>query len=185
MCFTQKRGLLRSGSATRGGSVPAVGYESWKSNLLHLHILKIGILTKDAVFWLILRSMPWSALKRHRGEGWPRQGEVTTTKRREGANRPEFSEPCRSMGWSPRASHALCVTFPKEIRCGNPTPWPGTAVVRAEKPLSGEEKATFNKENCCNYVAMIPASHPETSECSWLPVAGRETEARSFGPHWR
>lgn len=73
------------------------------------------------MFWLILHSVPWSALKCHQGEDWPSPGRGHDYKEAEAREkeraRRDFSECCRSMGWSLRASHALCVAFPKVIWC--------------------------------------------------------------------
>lgn len=57
--------------------------------------IRRSISTKEAVFWLIPHSVPWSALKCHR-EGWPRQGEVTTTKRQRQGRRSERDGICLS-----------------------------------------------------------------------------------------
>lgn len=68
-CVSHRNGDTLA-SAAQGRSIPADGYKILNSNLPHLHI-KISILTKNAVFRLILHSVPWSALKCHQGEDWP------------------------------------------------------------------------------------------------------------------
>lgn len=119
--FSGKAGVEKCSlgyTGTCAWSVPADGCRSLSRNLAPFTYVKIRILTKNAVFWLILHAVPWSALKYHQGEVWPRQGEVTTTKeqrqgRKEQARR-DFSERRRSVGWSLHASHALFVAVLKE-----------------------------------------------------------------------
>lgn len=57
--------------------------------------IRRSIATKEAVFWLIPHSVPWSAPKCHR-EDWPRQGEVTTTKKQRQGRRSELDGICLS-----------------------------------------------------------------------------------------
>lgn len=64
-----------------GGKAPTCGWVlGLEQQPAPFTYIRRSIATKEAVFWLIPHSVPWSAPKCH-GEGWPRQGEVTATKR--------------------------------------------------------------------------------------------------------
>lgn len=137
--------------------------------------IRRSIATKEAVFWLIPHSVPWSAPKCHR-EDWPRQGEVTTTKGQRQGRRSELHGICLSAAHQGPGPSVLPTLFvfhsQKKYRAGGwresrdlEQQWceqgsSGSSSCKpAGKALSAEEKATFNKGNYYNYIAMVLRSY--------------------------
>lgn len=169
-----------------------------------------SIPTKEAVFWLIPHSLPWSALKCHR-EGWPRQGEVTTTKRQRQGRRSEHDRICLSAAHqgpgAPVLPTLFVLHFPKKYGAGgccesSDMAWSSSSVSTAPLALppasqQGKLSVAKRKPHLIKEIIMITLQwylgltcistvrdfKALLGECCWAAVAGGETEAR--GPCWR
>lgn len=161
-----RSGFCHGGKAPTCGWVP--GLEQQPAPFTYI---RRSIATKEAVFWLIPHSVPWSAPKCH-GEGWPRQGEVTATKRQRQREKEQIHGIClraAHQGPGPSVLPTLSVLHSqKKYGAGgwcepSDVAWSSSGVSRAPlalPPASQQGKLSVEKENY-NCIAMVLRS------CMW------------------